>query len=68
MRWRHPDKGMVPPATFIPLAEEIGFIVPLGEWAIRQACATAAAWPEPLEGRGQSLARAVPQRRASCRW
>ena len=49
MRWRHPDKGMVPPATFIALAEEIGCIIPLGEWAIRQACATAAAWPEPLE-------------------
>jgi diguanylate cyclase (GGDEF)-like protein len=49
MRWRHPDKGMVPPANFIALAEEIGCIIPLGEWAIRQACATAAAWPEPLE-------------------
>jgi diguanylate cyclase (GGDEF)-like protein/PAS domain S-box-containing protein len=45
IRWRHPTKGIVPPSDFIRLAEEIGFIVPLGEWAIRQACATAASWP-----------------------
>jgi diguanylate cyclase (GGDEF)-like protein/PAS domain S-box-containing protein len=48
MRWHHPKRGMVAPGTFIPLAEEIGLIVPLGEWAIRQACATAAQWPENL--------------------
>jgi diguanylate cyclase (GGDEF)-like protein len=48
IRWNHPEKGMVAPATFIPLAEEIGFIVPIGEWVIRQACATAAQWPEDL--------------------
>jgi diguanylate cyclase (GGDEF)-like protein/PAS domain S-box-containing protein len=45
IRWRHPEKGIVPPSAFIPVAEEIGFIVPLGEWVIRQACATAAKWP-----------------------
>jgi EAL domain-containing protein (putative c-di-GMP-specific phosphodiesterase class I) len=45
IRWNHPTNGMVAPGTFIPLAEEIGFIVPLGEWVIRQACATAARWP-----------------------
>ena len=45
VRWRHPERGLVPPGAFIPLAEEIGLILPLGEWAIRQACATAAAWP-----------------------
>jgi diguanylate cyclase (GGDEF)-like protein/PAS domain S-box-containing protein len=48
IRWNHPTKGLVSPATFIPLAEEIGFIVPMGEWVIRQACATAAQWPDHL--------------------
>ncbi|KRR24705.1 diguanylate cyclase [Bradyrhizobium lablabi] len=46
IRWNHPAKGLISPATFIPLAEEIGFIVPMGEWVIRQACATAAQWPD----------------------
>jgi len=49
VRWRHPHKGLISPAAFIPLAEEIGFIVPLGEWVLRQACATAATWPGRLE-------------------
>jgi diguanylate cyclase (GGDEF)-like protein len=48
IRWNHPEKGTVAPATFIPLAEEIGFIVPIGEWVIRQACTTAAQWPGDL--------------------
>ncbi|HYS87967.1 MAG TPA: EAL domain-containing protein, partial [Bradyrhizobium sp.] len=48
LRWNHPTKGMIAPATFIPLSEEIGFIVPLGEWVIRQACAAAARWPGEL--------------------
>src|SRR6185503_5196818 len=48
VRWNHPGKGMISPADFIPLAEEIGFIVPVGEWVIRQACATAAQWPGEL--------------------
>ena len=49
IRWNHPENGLVSPATFIPLAEEIGFIVPIGEWVIRQACATAAQWPGDLQ-------------------
>jgi diguanylate cyclase (GGDEF)-like protein len=48
IRWNHPTKGMISPASFIPLAEEIGFIVPMGEWVIQQACATAAQWPDSL--------------------
>src|SRR5262245_9772423 len=46
IRWRHPDKGLIPPGLFIGLAEEIGFIVPLGAWVLRKACATAATWPD----------------------
>ena len=43
-RWRHPLKGMVPPAVFIPVAEDTGLIIALGAWALRQACCTAARW------------------------
>jgi diguanylate cyclase (GGDEF)-like protein len=45
LRWHHPTRGMVSPAEFIPVAEEIGLIVVLGEWVIRRACADAARWP-----------------------
>ena len=48
IRWNHPQRGLISPATFIPLAEESGFIIPLGEWVIRQACLTAAQWPNHL--------------------
>jgi predicted signal transduction protein with EAL and GGDEF domain len=48
IRWNHPQRGLISPATFIPLAEETGFIVPMGEWVIRQACLTAAQWPGHL--------------------
>ncbi|HEX8912156.1 MAG TPA: EAL domain-containing protein [Humisphaera sp.] len=44
LRWRHPDRGDVPPAEFIPLAEDAGLIVPVGEWALREACRQLAAW------------------------
>jgi diguanylate cyclase (GGDEF)-like protein len=48
IRWNHPEQGMISPAAFIPLAEKTGFIVPMGEWVIREACATAAKWPGDL--------------------
>ncbi|HEY8565739.1 MAG TPA: PAS-domain containing protein [Beijerinckiaceae bacterium] len=49
LRWRHPVRGLVGPADFIPLAEEIGLIVPLGEWVIARACAEAVTWPRDLK-------------------
>ena len=48
VRWNHPTRGLVPPAEFIPMAEEIGLIVPLGEWIVRTACMDAAKWPTNL--------------------
>ncbi len=49
LRWRHPERGLVSPAEFIPLAEEIGLIVPLGAWVLRQACTEAVRWPNGLK-------------------
>ena len=48
MRWQHPERGMVPPSEFIPVAEEMGLIVQLGEWALRHACAEATEWPDGI--------------------
>ncbi|MGB6702388.1 putative bifunctional diguanylate cyclase/phosphodiesterase [Methyloceanibacter sp.] len=48
VRWFHPTRGLVPPSTFIPLAEQSGMIAEVGEWTLRQACTEAASWPRPL--------------------
>ena len=68
LRWRHPDKGMISPAEFIPVAEDIGLIVALGEWVLREACTEAAKWPadvkvavnlSPVQFRSRNLVQAV---------
>jgi diguanylate cyclase (GGDEF)-like protein len=76
LRWRHPERGMVAPAEFIPVAEETGLIVPLGGWVLRQACADAAQWPRglrvavnlsPLQFRSADLIQSVFQAVGSAR-
>jgi diguanylate cyclase (GGDEF)-like protein len=49
LRWLHPEKGMISPAEFIPIAEDIGLIVPLGEWVLREACGEATKWPDDVK-------------------
>ncbi|HEV7873085.1 MAG TPA: EAL domain-containing protein [Enterovirga sp.] len=48
LRWKHPERGFVSPAEFIPVAEETGLIVQIGDWALRQACTEAASWPDGM--------------------
>jgi hypothetical protein len=47
VRWKHPQRGMIPPMQFIPIAEQTDLIVPLGAWVLETACVEAATWPEP---------------------
>jgi predicted signal transduction protein with EAL and GGDEF domain len=62
VRWRRPGHGLVAPDAFIPIAEETGFIAALGDFVLREACAQAARWPEPL---GVSVNLSAPQLLAS---
>ena len=48
LRWRHPERGLVQPAEFIPLSEDLGLIVPFGEWVLHEACRAAAKWPDTI--------------------
>ncbi|WP_310351636.1 EAL domain-containing protein [Methylobacterium sp. BE186] len=48
LRWQHPERGAISPAVFIPIAEESGIILQVGEWVLREACREAASWPVPL--------------------
>jgi len=68
LRWRHPEKRMVSPAEFIPVAEDIGLIVQLGEWVLHEACTEAMNWPKdvkvavnlsPVQFRSRNLVQAV---------
>jgi len=74
LRWNHPTRGLVPPSEFIPIAEEMGLIVPSGERILRQACAEAAGWPDdikvavnlsPVQFKSKTLALAVTSALAS---
>ena len=62
LRWRHPQRGMVSPAEFIPVAEETGLIVPIGAWVIREACRQAALWQRDPHLRGMRVAVNVAAR------
>ena len=64
LRWTHPKRGAVGPDLFVPIAEETGQIVAIGEWVLRTACAEAMNWPEHYQRRGQSLVAPIQRRRS----
>lgn len=68
LRWRHPERGIMPPGDFIPLAEEVGLITAIGEWVLRRACNDAISWPgtpkvavnlSPAQFRSRKLVKTV---------
>jgi diguanylate cyclase (GGDEF)-like protein/PAS domain S-box-containing protein len=76
LRWQHPQRGLISPAEFIPVAEETGMINAIGAWVLRQACAEAANWPadikvavnvSPLQFRNQNLTQTVVNSLAASR-
>lgn len=75
LRWRHPERGMISPAEFIPIAEDTGLINQLGQWVLDTACAEAVNWPDhvrvavnvsPVQFRSQALALNVAATLAAC--
>jgi len=75
LRWRHPERGMISPAEFVPIAEDTGLINQLGQWMLTTACAEAVNWPDhvrvavnvsPVQFRSQSLALNVAATLAAC--